>query len=175
MKTTVLFLVALLAVAPPVDAAEEAWFVGAGAMESDLGFDPLDDSATGWKVFGGYRFTRHFAAEIGYLDTGEAEENIEGTILTLGAEGTTTSLIASLPIGERFALHARAGFIDWEAELTATDGTGTFRSSASGQDLYWGAGATMDLGRFGLRLEYEVPDIEDIDVTAVSLSVLVRF
>lgn len=175
MKTVLLSFVALLAVAPPVDAAEEAWFVGAGAIESDLGFDPLDDSATGWKVFGGYRFTRHFAAEIGYLDTGEAEESVEGATLTLGAEGTTTSIIATLPIGERFALHARAGFIDWQAELTATDSEGTFRSSASGQDFYWGAGATMDLGRFGLRLEYEVPEIEDVDVTAVSLSVLYRF
>ncbi len=175
MKAAVVFSVALLAVAPPADAAEERWYVGAGALASDLGFDPLDDSATGWKVFGGYRFTRHVAAEIGYLDTGEAEESFEGADLTLGAAGTTTSVIASLPIGERFALHARAGFIDWEAELSAADSEGTFSSTASGQDLYWGAGATMNVGRFGLRLEYEVPEIEDVDVSSVSVSLLYRF
>ncbi len=176
MKSTALIALATLAFAPLASAADKFWYVGAGAMESDLGFEVFDNSATGWKVFGGYRFTRNIAAEIGYLDTGDAEETIEGTDVTLGATGSHVSVVASWPIGESFALHARAGFIDWEAELTLSDGVVTESSSANGQDLYWGAGGTFNFGEnFGLRLEYEVPEIEDVDVSSISLSVLYRF
>ena len=176
MKSTVLIALAMLAIAPPASAADKFWYAGAGAIESDLGLDEFDNSATGWKVFGGYRFTRTIAAEIGYLDTGDAEETIVGTDVTLNATGSHVSVVASWPIGESFALHARAGFIDWEAELTLSDDVVTETSNANGQDLYWGAGATFNLSEsFGLRLEYEVPEIEEVDVSSISLSVLYRF
>ena len=176
MKIAALFALATLFTAPLASAADRFWYVGAGAMESDLGLDEFDNSATGWKFFGGYRFTRIIAAEAGYLDTGDAEETIEGTDVTLNATGTHVSVVASWPIGETFALHARAGMIDWEAELTLSDDLGTVTSDANGQDLYWGAGATFDFAEnFGLRLEYEAPEIEDLDVTSISLSVLYRF
>ena len=176
MKFTALIAFATLAIAPLASAADRFWYVGAGAMESDLGFEALDNSATGWKVFGGYRFTRIIAAEAGYLDTGDAEETIEGTDVTLNATGMHVSVVASWPIGETFALHARAGMIDWEAELTLSDDIGSETSDANGQDLYWGAGATFNFAeRFGLRLEYEVPEIEEVDVSSISLSVLYRF
>ena len=176
MRSTALIALATLAIAPVASAADRFWYVGAGAMESDLGFEELDNSATGWKVFGGYRFTRIIAAEAGYLDTGDAEETIEGTDVTLNATGTHVSVIAEWPIGESFALHARAGMIDWEAELSLSDDVGTATSHANGQDLYWGAGGTFNFGEnFGLRLEYEVPEIEDVDVSSISLSVLYRF
>jgi OOP family OmpA-OmpF porin len=176
MKTAALTVFTTLAALPFAAAAEEPWYVGAGAMESDLGFDVFDESATGWKVFGGYQFTRRIAAEIGYLDTGDAEETIEGTDVTLNATGTHVSVVASFPIGETFALHARAGIINWEAELSFDDGEGSVSSDANGQDLYWGAGGSFNFSEnFSLRLEYEVPEIEDVDVTSISLSVLYRF
>lgn len=176
MKPAVLIALAALAVPSLASAAEERWYVGAGAMESDLGFEVFDESATGWKVFGGYRFTRNISVEAGYLDTGDAEETIEGTDVTLSAEGTHVSVVAGWPIGEMFTLHARAGLINWDAELTLSDGVTTETSDANGQDLYWGAGATFNFAeRFGVRLEYEVPDIEAVDVSSISLSVLWRF
>src|SRR5829696_7163848 len=109
MKFTALIALAALAVAPLASAADRFWYVGAGAMESDLGLEEFDNSATGWKVFGGYRFTRIIAVEAGYLDTGDAEQTIEGVDITLNASGTHVSVIAGWPIGESFALHARAG------------------------------------------------------------------
>ena len=176
MKIAALIALATLATAPLASAADRFWYVGAGAVESDLGLAEFDNSATGWKVFGGYRFTRIIAAEAGYLDTGDAEETIEGTDVTLNASGTHVSVVAAWPIGESFALHARAGMIDWEAELTLSDGIVTQTSSANGQDLYWGAGGTFNFSEtLGLRLEYEVPEIEDVDVSSISLSVLYRF
>jgi len=176
MKSAALIALSMLAIAPLASAADKFWYVGAGAVESDLGFEALDNSATGWKVFGGYRFTRIIAAEAGYLDTGDAEQTIEGTDVTLNASGTHVSVVAAWPIGESFALHARAGMIDWDAELTLSDDLGSETSDANGQDLYWGAGATLNFGEsLGLRLEYEVPEIEDVDVTSISLSVLYRF
>jgi len=176
MKSAVPFALATLAASPLALAAEEPWYVGAGAMESDLGFEVFDESATGWKVFGGYRFTRRIAAEIGYLDTGDAEATIEGTDVTLGATGSHVSVVASFPVGETFAFHARAGIINWEAELEIDDGEGGGTSDANGQDLYWGAGGSFNFGEtWSLRLEYEVPEIEDVDVSTISLSVLYRF
>jgi OOP family OmpA-OmpF porin len=176
MKPAALIAIATLAVPSLAAAAEERWYVGAGAMESDVGFEVLDESASGWKLFGGYRFTRSIAAEAGYLDTGDAEATIEGTDVTLGATGTHVSVVASWLIGESFALHARGGIINWEAELTLADEGGSETSDANGQDLYWGAGATFNFAdRFGVRLEYEVPEIEDVDVSSISLSLLWRF
>ena len=176
MKFTALIAFATLAVAPLADAAEERWYVGAGVMESDLGFEVFDHSATGWQAFGGYRFTRYIAAEAGYLDTGDAEETIEGSDVTLNATGSHVSVIAAWPIGESFALHARAGMINWDAELTISDDLGTTTSDATGQDLFWGAGATFNVTeRFGLRLEYAVPEMEEVDVSSIALSVLYRF
>lgn len=177
MRSTALIALATLAIAPLAEAAEERWYIGAGAMESDLGFEVFDESATGWKVFGGYRFTRFVSAEAGYLDTGDAEETIEGTDVTLGVTGTHVSVIAAWPIGEAFAVHLRAGMIDWDAELEVSDGAGgSDTSEANGQDLYWGAGATFNFSEsFGLRLEYEAPDMDEVDVSSIALSVLYRF
>ena len=102
MKSAALIALSMLAIAPLASAADKFWYVGAGAVESDLGFEALDNSATGWKVFGGYRFTRIIAAEAGYLDTGDAEQTIEGTDVTLNASGTHVSVVAAWPIGESF-------------------------------------------------------------------------
>jgi hypothetical protein len=64
----------------------------------------------------------------------------------------------------------------WDVEATVDDGVSTMTFSDSGEDLYYGVGAGMKLGETaGLRLEYEIADIDDVDVSMISLSVLFRF
>jgi OOP family OmpA-OmpF porin len=177
MKTIAACALALFGLSPLVASADGPWYVGAGAGESTLESGGFDDSATSWKVFGGYQFHDSFAAEVGYLDSGEAKETVGIESLSISTDGITASLVGMLPIGETFSVHARLGMFFWDAEATFDDGVGgVFTASQSGEDPYYGVGGGMALGEnAGLRLEYEIADIDDVDVSMISLSVLFRF
>lgn len=176
MKTIAALALAVVGLSPLAAAADGPWYAGAGAGQSEFDIGGFDDTATSWKIFGGYQFHDSFAVEIGYLDTGEAEESFAGETLTISADGATASLVGVLPIGEQFSLHARLGMFFWDVEAELDDGVTAFTASDSGEDLYYGVGAGMKLGEnAGLRLEYEIADVEDADVSMISLSVLFRF
>lgn len=176
MKTIAALALAVVGLSPLAASADAPWYLGAGGGQSEFDIGGFDDSATGWKFFGGYQFHDSFAVEIGYLDTGEAEDSFAGETLTVSADGATASLVGMLPIGEQFSLHARLGMFFWDVEAKFDDGFTTFTASDSGEDLYYGVGAGMKLGETaGLRLEYEIADVEDTDVSMISLSVLFRF
>jgi len=176
MKTIAALALAVVGLSPLAASADGPWYLGAGGGQSEFDIGGFDDTATSWKIFGGYQFHDSFAVEIGYLDSGEAEETFAGETLTISADGATASLVGMLPIGEQFSLHARLGMFFWDVEAKLDDGINTFTSSDSGEDLYYGVGAGMRLGETaGLRLEYEIADVEDADVSMISLSVLFRF
>ena len=176
MKIIAALALAAVGLTPLAASADGPWYVGAGAGQSDFDIGGFDDTGTSWKVFGGYQFHDSFAVEIGYLDTGEAKETFAGESLAISADGATASLVGMLPIGEQFSLHARLGMFFWDVEAKFDDGFTSFTASDSGEDLYYGVGAGMKLGEnAGLRLEYEIADVEDVDVSMISLSVLFRF
>jgi OOP family OmpA-OmpF porin len=176
MKTIAALALAVVGLSPLAASADGPWYVGAGGGQSEFDFGGFDDTATSWKAFGGYQFHDSFAVEIGYLDSGEAEESFAGETLTISADGATASVVGMLPIGELFSLHARLGMFFWDVEATIDDGVNTLTASDSGEDLYYGVGAGMKLGEnAGLRLEYEIADVEDADISMISLSVLFRF
>jgi OOP family OmpA-OmpF porin len=176
MKTIAAIALAVVALSPLAASADAPWYLGAGGGQAEFDVGGFDDTATSWKLFGGYQFHDSFAAEIGYLDSGEAKESFAGQSLAVSADGATASLVGMLPIGEQFSLHARLGMFFWDVEATVDDGVSTMTFSDSGEDLYYGVGAGMKLGETaGLRLEYEIADIDDVDVSMISLSVLFRF
>lgn len=88
------------ALATSVAAVEPHWFAGFGVgrtstdiSESDINSEfaangitaatDVDDEDTSWRVFGGYRISKYFAAEAGYLDFGtvEADVNISAPVV----------------------------------------------------------------------------------------------
>ncbi len=154
-------LMALLLI-PATSAAEDrGWYVGIGAGGSDD--DVLDESDTGVKVFGGFRFNRVVAVEAAAVDLGEFVSGmLEQTGLAVEGELTW-------PIGDKFGLFAKAGFFAWEVEV------GTF--SDDGTDSTYGVGGKVGLGpHWAIRAEWErFSDILGGDVDLVSGSVFYRF
>lgn len=83
----------------------------------------LDDNDLAWGIQVGYRWNRYVAAELGYIDFGQAQYKMSTTISDVPnnidpqpvdirtrfvSTGPTLSILGMFPLG-RFDLHARAG------------------------------------------------------------------
>ncbi|MFO7542455.1 MAG: outer membrane beta-barrel protein [Thiobacillus sp.] len=183
--------------------------MSAGAFESDLvtvlvdaGYGPatasasIDDTSTGWKLFGGWQLHKNFGLELGYADLGKVKANVSGTFLDGGegsgsyaanasSEATTWGLTALgiLPLTDKFSAFAKLGFHRWDVDgnvaATATD-SGVVASLAetfsdSGTDLTYGLGAKYNITKdWAVRAEWErfklKGDIDtDVDLASISM------
>lgn len=72
-----------------------------------------DTQGTAFKLYGGYRLTEHFGAELGYAHLGRAHQwtSVNGTALRDEGKGRAfyAAATAQLPLGNAFALHGRLG------------------------------------------------------------------
>src|SRR5262245_32713641 len=109
--------------------------------DPDLGVTIVDDSATAYRIFGGYRFNDNFAFEGGWGKTGDLQDGFSESIpgfgnLTLNMTGDyevlTVRALGFIPF-ENVSLLGGLGYYD--ADLNATinvSGLGSF--SAEGSD-----------------------------------------
>lgn len=147
--------------------------IGSGTRDEqlfDLGFDnprtSVDDKGTAFRVYGGYRFHRNFAAEVGYVDLGRFE--LRSAVSPAGTfdsrmqiRGADLSVLGLLPVGERWTLFGRAGVL-------AARNRSSFSSSGSvrllgnvGEESERSTGALFGVGAMAaitpnldVRLEY---------------------
>tara|TARA_R110002167_G_scaffold366280_1_gene594256 strand:- start:3072 stop:3677 length:606 start_codon:yes stop_codon:yes gene_type:complete len=172
------------ALAAPVFAAEE-YYVGGSAGRTDAkeacdGLDSIgfvgscDDTDTGWKLFGGYRFTPNFGAEAFYADLGEfsASGTILGDPATANdeANGFGVSAIGTWPISDEFGVFGKLGFFRWDLESSATIGAVSVSVDDKGTDLTFGVGASYSFNEsFSIRVEWErFNDVGEEDTTGKS-------
>jgi OOP family OmpA-OmpF porin len=201
-----LAILAVLA-SPHAMAAEPGWYggfnVGEAAATIDderinatllgQGFTSVsiddDDRDTGFKVFGGYQFNRHFALEGGYFDLGQfgytATTVPAGTLVgTIDLQGFNLDALGIIPFTDRFSAFARVGVIYAEAEDTFT-GTGAVlvtnpNPTKRDTNYKFGAGLQDDFtDRVGMRAEVERYRIDDAvgnkgDIDLASLGLVVR-
>ena len=121
----------LVMVASPSVAAE--WYVGAGVGQTDVpGFSlsdlddgsltsgSVDETDTGWTLYGGVRLHKYLGLEADYIDLGtfriDAVSDGTGTDFAAGpvtaaasADGFSLSALGLIPVGDNFDLFARAG------------------------------------------------------------------
>lgn len=176
---TSLVTLALVALAFP---AHAQWYAGGSVGRSkaslgsglrddqlfDLGFNSpstsVDDKGTAFRAFGGYRFHRYFAAELGYVDLGRYE--LRSTVLPAGSlnsslrsRGIDLSALGLLPIGERFTLFGRVGVLaartrtsfSSSGSVVLIEGSESERSSG----VLYGVGGMADIApNLALRVEY---------------------
>lgn len=113
----------------------EGWYVGGGPSvtsvfvveQFDFGeFSERGDTDSGFVLNGGYRISRHFAVEAGYIEGGSPEfqsrlENLSNPngLFSVQAEQDTTAIAASavaiLPFFRRWEVYMKAGIAFWEA------------------------------------------------------------
>lgn len=162
----------------------------------DAGFDlqesSLDDSDTGFGATLGYQVNENFAAELSYVDLGEATYDAnnaqanpanESVALSTSAAGPVLSLLGILPVSSRFDVYGRAGLalmdVEGEASSTIGDVTDRISDSTTRSNLVLGAGGQYSFNdRFAVRLEWDrhfevgsedITGESDIDLFALGL------
>lgn len=142
------------------------------SAESDL-----DDKGFAWSVFGGYQFTKYFAAELGYADVGSAKYHAEGLVIPpggvspepdafnadLSAKGPTLAAVGTLPLNDRFSLQGRAGLFFADTTIEFDGG----EVSENSNDVFLGIGAAFEINpRLSLSLNFvHYKDVGDEDET----------
>lgn len=169
---------------PALANADSGFYLGAGAggatIEADLGItgipglpSEIDEDDTATKLFAGYTFDLpliDFAVEVGYVDFGEPEINVLGDNLTFDTTGVNAWGIATFNAG-LIDLYGKVGLIAWEADASFLGQS----DSEDGTDPGYGIGAAFGIGPLEIRGEYELYDLEDADVSMLSVGVLYRF
>ena len=182
------FAIAAAALAAPASAQMSApslssAYIGGSLGQSELDLDcegaSCEKKDTAWRIFGGYQFSKHFSAELGYANLGEATIDF-GPGDTVSAEGTAwdISAVGMLPVGP-VSLYGRLGLYRADTEL---------RDSLSGESaddtntgVFWGLGLQFDISKnLGVRAEWQqyndVGDGEgEFDVRVLNIGVVWRF
>ena len=144
------------------------------------GLTSCDDSDVGWKVFGGYQFSKFLGVEGGYVDLGK----VSGTDTSFGlgdvdAEmwGVFISGVGTLPIGDRFGVFGKIGAAYTDIEVSSS----TLGSdSDDGVNLTFGVGGFMNILRnLSVRVEWErfqdAGGDAELDVDLISVGVAYKF
>ena len=129
-------------------------------LPAGTSFTSCDDTDIGWKVYGGYQFTRHWGIEAGYIDFGKATANgtVLGVPIAAEAKATGWQLVGTgtVPITAAFDAFAKLGI--WRSDVDARASAPGISVAASGHStvLAWGLGAKWNLSRnWSARLEFE--------------------
>lgn len=177
-------LLLVVAFAPFAAIADSGGYIGAGiggaTVEANIGDTgipgvptSLDEDDTAMKVFAGYTFDLpkiDLALELGYVDFGAPEIDVLGDDLMLDTTGLNLWGIAALEAGP-VDLFAKIGYISWDVELELL----TNSASIDGSDLGYGVGLSFGLAAVKVRGEYEVYDLDGVDLSMLSVGIVYQF
>ena len=171
-------LVVLASFLPMTAMADSGFYIGGslgnGGVEVDLGagIPDFDETDAAWKAILGYRFDMpvvFLSVEGGYVNFGEPTFRAGGASASVEPTGINLFGVVGIEAGP-VDLFAKAGYIQWDADLIADDGVNPVeRFSDDGSDMGYGVGLSFGLGPVDIRGEYELYDIEDADVEMVSI------
>ena len=178
--------------------AQEGIYVGVGigsmdyteSVENAL-LSKIEDTVSATKIYGGFEINQHFAVEINYGETGDVMDSASIFVPGLGTvtrstktELTTTVLRGIGQLGYEWGvLMGGIGFysadIDFVDTLSAQGSSGTIAGDFSDDGISAMIGIEWRFGRFGtgfgIRLEYEMLDIDNIDASTIGLGIAYRF
>jgi OmpA-OmpF porin, OOP family len=162
--------------------------LGAGRASAEIdaaGLTSVDDSDTGFKIYGGYEFTPNFAVEVGYADLGKlsaVDATPPPTSTSFESSAVFADAVGLWPINREVSLFARAGFAFTTLDIrSSTPGLGSVVAGEDETNLKLGLGAQFNVTRnVALRAEWEryldvgedaTTGESDVDVMGVSLNV----
>lgn len=191
LRPTLLAL--MLASAGQSHADEPRFFLGLGAGNVNYGFDSelcstqlgasceIDNQDRGLKLFAGAYITPTLMVEASLYDFGTLKGTVPARGVTLTEEQTAfaAALGGILPLGEHFALTAKAGLFSTVLESTASGPGGTITISDDARNLMLGGGVRLNASaNVGLRVEYEFFNAagdSETDISMATASVVVAF
>jgi len=177
-------LLLVVAFAPFTAQADSGFYiggnVGSGAIEANLGDtgipglpSDIDENDTAYKVFAGFNFDLPsviLAVEAGYVNLGEPKIDVVGDDLLFDTSGINLWGIAAFEAGP-VDLFAKLGYISWDAKLRYLGSS----ASEDGSDAGYGLGLAFNAGPIQIRGEYEVYDIDNADVSMLSVGLVYQF
>jgi len=180
LRWKALVLPSLLALGSSVaQAADNGFYLGVGATQAKVDdvFDTnLELDNTSYKIIAGFRPLDLLAVEANYIDLGDDSQTALGATGTVDAKAFAGFGMLFLPI-PIVDVYAKLGLARWEVDGRINAGsTSLFQTDDSGTELAYGAGAQLQFGSLGARLEYESFDIDNTDgAELISLGITYTF
>lgn len=133
-------------------------------FQDPIGGGPLtfDENDFSWKIFGGYTFDLpviNLGVEAGYRDLGGPSATLAADAYGIDVTSWDAFGVAGFDLGP-VNVFGKLGFVSWDADLTVA---GFDAGSDDGTDTAYGVGASINLGSFALRAEYEMFDVSDVE------------
>ncbi len=149
----------------------------------------VQDTGIGFgRIFGGYNINKYVSAELGYLNSGDANATFSGSsggsysgVITLNISGLDASaIIRPVPDSAAKGLFLRAGVTSYKQTLSYSCVNATCtNSSDSGMGNAFGVGYDLPMGpgdwRFQLTSLTKVAGVSNNDSTAFSVGYLWKF
>jgi opacity protein-like surface antigen len=110
----------------------------------------FNENGFAYKFFAGLKFGQFLGVEGGYRSLG----NIKNSFLGVDYESETKGFDVFARAGLNLMLvevFAKAGVFFWDSEVSVA----SFKAKADDQDFAWGVGAGLNLGKLGVRAEWE--------------------
>ena len=133
----------------------------------------IDEDETGYKVFLGYNFDLpvvNLGIEGGYVNFGEPSIDILNEELLIETSGVNLWGIIGVDIGP-VELFGKLGYLSWDIEAQIVDD----KLTDDGADMGYGVGLGVNISKIQLRAEYEVYELDDVDLSMVSVGIAFRF
>lgn len=162
-----------------VQAADNGIYIGAGLGQAAVEVDDLvanqdfkgDD--LGYKVIVGIRPLDWLGVEANYVNFGKPDDTVAGARLRAEGHALSAFAVGFLTLGP-VDLFAKGGLVSWDSELSHAQ-LGRIEDD-DGTDLAYGVGLQFRLLSLGVRAEYEVFDIDNLDdANMASISVTYTF
>jgi OOP family OmpA-OmpF porin len=180
-RDRLLVFLAFLTSAAAVHAQDGGFYLGGALGQSkfkewcDPVFSSCEDTDTSWKLFGGYRFNRYVAAEATYVDWGEVTASIASGAQALARQHSYgLAAVGTLPLGERFELFGKAGFVMTQQETESRNVPNARTVDREERELHYGLGARF-LFTKNLALRGEWENTDKLKVEMLSIGVEYRF
>jgi len=159
MKQITVFAM-IAALAAPLAVQAEGYYVGGNIgraeQKADLDIVSFKESATAYKLVGGYNYTKNFGAEIGYADLREVSISGNGAQATSKPSAFYVAATGTLPLNEQFSLFGKLGIATAHEKVNATLGRTSVSGSENRTTPYISVGAAFALNqKVSFVAEYE--------------------
>lgn len=153
----------------------------------------LDESDTGYKIFGGYKFDNIWSAEIQYADFGKASLKgnngdrftFEGTQyqftsnnaeISVKAKSFGAAIVAGYDVSSVVRPYAKLGLHRWDSDSSVTSSAGNASISDSGTDPFYGIGIQFSItDQLAARVEAEHYKYDSEKAQLISVGLMYRF
>ncbi len=173
--------------------------VSAGQTKIDTGVSgltgtaTLDESDTGYKIFGGLKLDDIWSAELQYADFGTASLKgnngdrftFDGTQyqftannvnLAVKAKSFGAAIVAGYDVTKAVRPYAKLGLHRWDSDATISSSAGNASLSDSGTDPFYGVGIQFSItDQLAARVEAEHYKYDSEKAQLISVGVMYRF